>query len=68
MQEPWGNHAPFGRYRLLKLCMTRGGSRIFEREGSRLGLPAKRGGGRRGANFGPNVKKPTSWHKRGGGS
>ena len=27
----------------------------------------KRGGGRRGSNFGPNVKKPTSWHKRGGG-
>ena len=34
--------------------------------GSRLGLPAKKGGGRRGSNFGPNVKKPTSWHKGGG--
>ena len=28
---------------------------------------AKRGGGsKRGSNFGPNVKKPTSWPKRGG--
>ena len=30
----------------------------------RLGLQAKKGGG---SNFGPNVKKPTSWPKRGGG-
>ena len=28
-----------------------------------LGLQAKKGG----SNFGPNVKKPTSWPKRGGG-
>ena len=35
--------------------------------GSILGLQAKRGGGKRGSNFGPNVKKPTSWPKRGGG-
>ena len=35
--------------------------------GARLGLQAKKGGGgRRGSNFGPNVKKPTSWHKGGG--
>ena len=33
--------------------------------GGRLGLQAKKGGGRRGSNFGPIVKKPTSWHKRG---
>ena len=46
---------------------SRGGSRIFERGGgARLGLQAKRGGGRRGSNFGPNVKRPTSCHKRGG--
>ena len=46
--------------------IRRGRSRIFERgEGSRLGLPANKGGPRRGSNFGPNVKKPTSWHKRG---
>ena len=32
--------------------------------GSILGLQAKKKGG--GANFGPNVKKPTSWPKRGG--
>ena len=37
----------------------------FLKGGGRLGLQAKRGGGRRGSNFGPNVKKPTSWHKRG---
>ena len=30
-----------------------------------LGLQAKKGGG---SNFGPNVKKPTSWPKGGGGS
>ena len=29
-----------------------------------LGLQAQKGGG---SNFGPNVKKPTSWPKRGGG-
>ena len=33
-----------------------------------LGLQAKKkGGSRRGSNFGLNVKKPTSWAKRGGG-
>ena len=53
----------------VPVCMydsvyMQGGSRIFERgRGSILGLQAKRGGG----NFGPNVKKPTSWPKRGGG-
>ena len=26
---------------------------------------SKKGGARWGSNFGPNVKKPTSWHKRG---
>ena len=26
----------------------------------------KGGGSKRGSNFGPNVKKPTSWPKRGG--
>ena len=37
--------------------------------GSILGLQAKKkgGGSKRGSNFGPNVKKPTSWPKRGGG-
>ena len=36
--------------------------------GSILGLQANKGGGsKRGSNFGPNVKKPTSWPKRGGG-
>ena len=45
----------------------RGGSRIFERGGgSRLGLQAKKGV-QKGSNFGPNVKKPTSWAQRGGG-
>ena len=34
--------------------------------GSMLSLQAKRGS-RRGPNFGPNVKKPTSWVKGGGG-
>ena len=36
--------------------------------GSILGLQAKKrgGGSKRGSNFGPNVKKPTSWPKRGG--
>ena len=33
--------------------------------GSILGLQAKKGGSRRGSNFGPNVKKPTTWAKRG---
>ena len=32
--------------------------------GSRLGLQAKTGG-QTGGQFWPNVKKPTSWHKRG---
>ena len=41
----------------------RGGSRIFERGGSILGLQG--GGGPGGSNFGPNVNKPTSWDKRG---
>ena len=48
---------------------TRGGSRIFEKGGgSRLGLQARKGGGGSdgGPIVGPNVKKPTSWHKRGG--
>ena len=52
-------------YRVDTPC--RGGSRIFERGGSILGLHAKKGGGsKRGSNFGPNVKKPTSWPKGGG--
>ena len=34
--------------------------------GSILGLQAEKGGSKRGSNFGPNVKKPTSWPKRGG--
>ena len=42
------------------------GSRIFERGGSIIGLQAKKGGSRRGSNFGPNVKKPTSWAKKEG--
>ena len=51
----------------------RGGSRIFEGGGGGVQIRStskERGGGggdRRGSNFGPNqnVKKPTSWHKRG---
>ena len=35
--------------------------------GSILGLQAKGGGSKRGSNFGPSVKKPTPWPKRGGG-
>ena len=50
------------------MVTSRGGSRIFEKGGggSILGLQAKKGGGgsKRGSNFGPNVKKPTSWPKR----
>ena len=35
--------------------------------GVQIRSTSKKGGGaRRGANFGPNVKKPTSWHKGGG--
>ena len=37
---------------------ARGGSRIFER-GVHLRSTSKKGGPRRGSNFGPNVKKPT---------
>ena len=36
--------------------------------GVQIRSTSKKGGGRRGSNFGPNVKKPTSWHKRGGGA
>ena len=46
--------------------MCRGGSRIFERGGVHLRSTSKKGGSKRGSNFGPNVKKPTSWPKRGG--
>ena len=47
---------------------VRGGSRIFERGGVHLRSTSKKGGGgsKRGSNFGPNVKKPTSWPKGGG--
>ena len=49
------------------LSVNRGGSRIFERGGGvQIRSTSKKGGARRGSNFGPNVKKPTSWHKRGG--
>ena len=41
----------------------RGGSRIFVVQ---IRSTSKKGGARRGSNCGPNVKKPTSWHKRGG--
>ena len=34
--------------------------------GVQIRSTSKKGGARRGSNFGPNVKKPTSWHKRGG--
>ena len=46
----------------------RGGSRIFERGGVHLRSTSKKrgGGSKRGSNFGPNVKKPTSWPKGGG--
>ena len=53
----------FGHFRLHH----RGGSRIFEKGGGvQIRSTSKKGGARRGSNFGPNVKKPTSWHKRGG--
>ena len=41
--------------------VPRGGSYVYLRSTSK-----KRGGSRRGSNFGPNVKKPTSWAKKGG--
>ena len=34
--------------------------------GVQIRSTSKKGGARRGSNFGPNVKKPTPWHKRGG--
>ena len=34
--------------------------------GVQIRSTSKKGGQTGGANFGPNVKKPTSWHKRGG--
>ena len=38
----------------------------FLKGGVQIRCTSKKGGGaRRGSNFGPNVKKPTSWHKRG---
>ena len=43
---------------LLYSLPSRGGSRIFEKGGHE--------GPRRGSNFGPNVKKPTSWTKMDG--
>ena len=48
-------------------CIPGADPGVFKRVGgSILGLQAKKGGFRRGSNFGPNVKKPTSWHKKGG--
>ena len=50
----------------LLVYMYRGGCTIFERGGggsNLLGLHAKGGG----VSFVPNVKKPTSWAKAGGG-
>ena len=47
----------------------RGGSRIFQKGrggGVHLRSTSKKGGSRRGSKFGPNVKKPTQWAKRGG--
>ena len=45
---------------------SRNRSRIFEKGVPIIGLQAKiRGGGRGGANFQPNVKKPTTWAKKG---
>ena len=45
----------------------RGGSRIFLKGvGVHLRSTSKKGGSRKGSNFGPNVKKPTSWAKKGG--
>ena len=46
--------------------LYRGGPRIFERGGQIRSTIKKGGGAKRGSNFGPNVKKPTSWHKREG--
>ena len=51
------------------LYLIRGGSRIFEKGGGHYRSTSKtkgRGGGsRRGYNFRPNVKKPTTWAKKG---
>ena len=38
---------------------------IFEM-GDLIGLQAKQGGSRKGSNFRPIVKKPTTWAKKGG--
>ena len=48
-------------------CTFTGADPGFLKGGGILGLQAKKGGGfRRGSNFGPNVKKPPTWAKKGG--
>ena len=47
--------------------MLQGRIQDFGKGGSILGLQAKKGESRRGSNFGPNFKKPTSWVKKVGG-
>ena len=51
---------------LRKLGFT-GADPGFLKGGVQIRSTSKKGGARRGSNFGPNVKKPTSWHKRVGG-
>ena len=60
----WVGH---GKSLTTSPSLCRGGSRIFEKGGGvHLKSPSKKGGSRRGSTFGPNVKKPTSWAKKGG--
>ena len=56
-----------GLFQQTGLCYLSQGRILFEKGGSILGLQSqKKGGSRRGSNFGPNVKKPISWPKKGG--
>ena len=45
---------------------SRDGSRIFEKGVHLRSTSQKKGGSRTGSNFGPNVKKPISWPRKGG--
>ena len=64
---------PVGLARNTVLTLPPAGSRIFEKWGGGVQLRSrstllykqKRGAGG-GANIGPNIKKPTSWAKKGG--
>ena len=49
----------------LLSAMYPGADPGFLKGGGQIRSTSKKGGGRRVSNFGPNVKKPTSWHKGG---